>query len=108
MAFLCRGWFSFLQWITWSYVSSPGGSARHMEGSTCCRTGAVVLRTFIQTRHMTGLHAESTVPLSTRAQSIEPFYAVAIFREAMELAEKGRAMILSVGEPDFPTPPNVI
>ncbi|MEP7345513.1 MAG: aminotransferase class I/II-fold pyridoxal phosphate-dependent enzyme [Gemmatimonadaceae bacterium] len=52
--------------------------------------------------------SQSTPLLAARAQNIEPFYAVAIFREAMELAAKGRAMILSVGEPDFPTPPSVV
>lgn len=57
---------------------------------------------------MTSLDSAASTMLTARAQEIEPFYAVAIYREAMELAEKGRAMILSVGEPDFQTPPNVI
>jgi aspartate/methionine/tyrosine aminotransferase len=57
---------------------------------------------------MTIFGSPSTPLLAVRAQEIEPFYAVAIFREAMELASKGRAIILSVGEPDFPTPPHVI
>ena len=45
--------------------------------------------------------------LTQRAREIEPFYAVAIFREAMALAAQGRSLILSVGEPDFPTPERV-
>jgi len=46
--------------------------------------------------------------LSERAHEIEPFHAVAIFREAMEMVDAGRNIILSVGEPDFPTPARVI
>ncbi len=46
--------------------------------------------------------------ISTRRQLIEPFYAVAIFREAMELAHEGRSIFMSVGEPDFPTPARVV
>lgn len=46
--------------------------------------------------------------ISTRGQLIEPFYAVAIFREAMELAHEGRNILMSVGEPDFPTPERVV
>src|SRR6185503_12574505 len=64
-----------------------------------------------QTQHsriMTIVEPPTSPLLAARTQEIEPFYAVAIFREAMELASKGRAMILSVGEPDFATPPHVI
>jgi aspartate/methionine/tyrosine aminotransferase len=48
------------------------------------------------------------VHLTDRARSIEPFHAVAIYQEAMALAASGRSIILSVGEPDFATPPRVI
>ena len=57
---------------------------------------------------MTLLESPSTPLLAARAREIEPFYAVSIYREAMELASQGRAMILSVGEPDFSTPPHVV
>jgi aspartate/methionine/tyrosine aminotransferase len=53
-------------------------------------------------------HSSTDERLSTRARTIEPFHAVAIFREAAALADKGRSIILSVGEPDFPTPVHVI
>jgi aspartate/methionine/tyrosine aminotransferase len=46
--------------------------------------------------------------LSTRAQSIEPFHAVAIFQEAMTLVDAGRRILMCVGEPDFDTPERVI
>ncbi|MEO6445409.1 MAG: aminotransferase class I/II-fold pyridoxal phosphate-dependent enzyme [Gemmatimonadaceae bacterium] len=46
--------------------------------------------------------------ISDRAQAIEPFYAVAIFREAMAMAEQGNTMLMCVGEPDFPTPRRVV
>lgn len=51
---------------------------------------------------------ESVPHISTRSCLIEPFYAVAIFREAMEMARQGRSILLSVGEPDFPTPERVV
>jgi aspartate/methionine/tyrosine aminotransferase len=48
------------------------------------------------------------VRLATRAKEIQPFYAVQVYREALELADRGRATILCVGEPDFPTPERVV
>jgi aspartate/methionine/tyrosine aminotransferase len=51
---------------------------------------------------------ERNVRLTTRAREIEPFYAVQIYREALEVAASGRATILCVGEPDFPTPRRVV
>lgn len=52
--------------------------------------------------------AASAPRISTRGRLTEPFYAVAIFREAMEMAREGRNILLSVGEPDFPTPERVV
>lgn len=46
--------------------------------------------------------------LSTRAREIQPFYAVDIYRQALALAEKGRTILMCVGEPDFHTPERVI
>ena len=47
--------------------------------------------------------------MSARAQAIEPFYAVAIFREAMEMINAGKDVrLMCVGEPDFPTPERVV
>jgi aspartate/methionine/tyrosine aminotransferase len=48
------------------------------------------------------------VHLTARARAIAPFYAVAIYQEAMAMAASGRSIILSVGEPDFATPSRVI
>ncbi len=46
--------------------------------------------------------------LSTRAREIQPFYAVDIYRQALALSEKGRTILMCVGEPDFTTPERVI
>lgn len=47
--------------------------------------------------------------LSTRAQAIEPFYAVAVYGEAMAMQRAGRDIrLMCVGEPDFPTPERVV
>lgn len=47
--------------------------------------------------------------LSARAQSIEPFYAVAVYGEAMAMQRAGREIrLMCVGEPDFPTPERVV
>jgi aspartate/methionine/tyrosine aminotransferase len=56
---------------------------------------------------MSQLSEEVGARLTRRAREIEPFYAVAMFREAMAMAAGGRNIILSVGEPDFPTPERV-
>jgi aspartate/methionine/tyrosine aminotransferase len=50
--------------------------------------------------------------ISTRAQKVEPFYVMEVFKQASELAKKvahtDKPMIfLSVGEPDFTAPPLV-
>ncbi len=47
-------------------------------------------------------------PLSTRARLIQPFYAVDIYRQALAMAEKGRTVLMCVGEPDFHTPEHVV
>jgi aspartate/methionine/tyrosine aminotransferase len=49
----------------------------------------------------------ATPRLTTRCRDIEPFHAVAIFREAVAMAGDGRGIIMSVGEPDFDTPHRV-
>lgn len=49
-----------------------------------------------------------TTRLSTRAREIQPFYAVDIYRQALAIAEKGRTVLMCVGEPDFHTPERVI
>ena len=46
--------------------------------------------------------------LSTRAQQIQPFYAVEIYRQALAIGETGRTILMCVGEPDFHTPDRVI
>lgn len=47
--------------------------------------------------------------LSARALAIEPFHAVAIFREAMDMIRAGKDVrLMCVGEPDFPTPERVV
>jgi aspartate/methionine/tyrosine aminotransferase len=47
--------------------------------------------------------------LSTRAQTIEPFHAVAVYGEAMAMQRAGRDIrLMCVGEPDFPTPDRVV
>lgn len=46
--------------------------------------------------------------ISTRAQAIQPFYAVDIYRQALQIAQKGRTVLMCVGEPDFHTPERVI
>ncbi|MCC6318202.1 MAG: aminotransferase class I/II-fold pyridoxal phosphate-dependent enzyme [Gemmatimonadaceae bacterium] len=46
--------------------------------------------------------------LATRAQEIEPFYAVEIYRRALARAESGRTVLMCIGEPDFPTPAHVV
>ncbi|MBK8247205.1 MAG: pyridoxal phosphate-dependent aminotransferase [Gemmatimonadetes bacterium] len=51
---------------------------------------------------------QSAPRLATRAQLIQPFYAVDIYRQALVLAEKGRTILMCVGEPDFHTPERVI
>ena len=52
----------------------------------------------------------STVPrLTTRALDTDPFYAVAIYGEAVEMMRAGREVqLMCVGEPDFPTPERVV
>ena len=58
---------------------------------------------------ITSLPASPSAPrISIRGETIEPFYAVAIFREAMAMAETGRMTMMCVGEPDFPTPERVV
>lgn len=46
--------------------------------------------------------------LATRAQQIQPFYAVDIYRQALALAEQRRTILMCVGEPDFHTPERVV
>jgi aspartate/methionine/tyrosine aminotransferase len=47
--------------------------------------------------------------LTTRALETEPFYAVAIYGEAVEMMRAGRDVrLMCVGEPDFPTPERVV
>lgn len=47
--------------------------------------------------------------LARRATLIQPFYAVAIFSEAMAMQAAGRNIrLMCVGEPDFPTPERVV
>ena len=46
--------------------------------------------------------------LSTRAQQIQPFYAVEVYRQAMAIAQTGRSILMCIGEPDFPTPERVV
>ncbi len=46
--------------------------------------------------------------LSTRAEEVEPFYAMDFARQASELAREGHHVVaLSLGEPDFGAPPQV-
>jgi aspartate/methionine/tyrosine aminotransferase len=53
--------------------------------------------------------APSRSSLTRRALEIEPFYAVAIFSEAMAMKAAGRDIrLMCVGEPDFPTPARVV
>jgi aspartate/methionine/tyrosine aminotransferase len=48
-------------------------------------------------------------PLTHRAQAIQPFYAVAVFSEAMAMRAAGKDVrLMCVGEPDFPTPERVV
>ena len=49
-----------------------------------------------------------TPRLATRAQLIQPFYAVDIYRQALVLAETGRTILMCVGEPDFHTQERVV
>ena len=47
--------------------------------------------------------------ITARGQMIEPFYAVAIYREAMAMIREGKDVrLMCVGEPDFPTPARVV
>lgn len=55
-----------------------------------------------------GGHVPHGAHIANRVRLTDPFYAVAIFREAMELARDGRTIFMSVGEPDFPTPERVV
>jgi aspartate/methionine/tyrosine aminotransferase len=53
--------------------------------------------------------APAAVTLSERARTIDPFHAVAIFRDAMAMQRAGRDVkLMCVGEPDFPTPERVV
>jgi len=53
--------------------------------------------------------ATSSYRPSSRAQLIEPFHAVAVYREAMSMRRAGRDVrLMCVGEPDFPTPARVV
>jgi aspartate/methionine/tyrosine aminotransferase len=51
---------------------------------------------------------ETLQRLSSRARQIAPFYAVEVYRRALALAENGRAILMCIGEPDFPTPERVV
>ena len=55
-----------------------------------------------------GFSEPATVRLTTRARLIEPFHAIAIFREAMTSVDAGRRILMCVGEPDFDTPARVV
>src|SRR5690606_31434555 len=56
-----------------------------------------------------GTAGMSIANLSQALQRIEPSRTMAMTDRATELREQGRDIIsLSVGEPDFPTPPHVI
>jgi aspartate/methionine/tyrosine aminotransferase len=46
--------------------------------------------------------------ISTRAQLIEPFHAVELYREALRRSPEQATTILCIGEPDFPTPARVV
>jgi aspartate/methionine/tyrosine aminotransferase len=46
--------------------------------------------------------------LSDRAQAIQPFYAVEVYRRALAMSERGRTVLMCIGEPDFATPERVI
>ncbi len=47
--------------------------------------------------------------LSQRAETTEPFHALAIGQRAAELAAQGHHVVrLSIGEPDFGAPPEVL
>ncbi|MGQ0647412.1 MAG: pyridoxal phosphate-dependent aminotransferase [Gemmatimonadaceae bacterium] len=50
----------------------------------------------------------TTPALSTRAREIQPFHAVEVYRQALALAERGRTILMCIGEPDFPTPNRVV
>src|SRR5690606_13953513 len=47
--------------------------------------------------------------LSKRTESVMPFYAVEMFKQAAALSAQGRDIIsLGIGEPDFTAPPQVV
>ncbi|WP_221088442.1 pyridoxal phosphate-dependent aminotransferase [Deinococcus aquaedulcis] len=57
---------------------------------------------------MSGLSSVSPFTLSARAQSLKPSATVAVTSRALELKRQGLDVIsMSVGEPDFDTPPHI-
>lgn len=74
------------------------------------RACVATLVPFLRFRHV---HPSIQLPpiprITTRAQETEPFYAVAIYGEAMEMIRSGKDVrLMCVGEPDFPTPARVV
>jgi aspartate/methionine/tyrosine aminotransferase len=55
------------------------------------------------------LSAHDNIPLTTRADGVQPFYVMDLLARAKQLEAEGRSVLhMEVGEPDFPTPQPVI
>lgn len=48
------------------------------------------------------------LPFALRTRAIEPFYAVEVYRRALAMAERGKTILMCIGEPDFPTLARVV
>lgn len=48
------------------------------------------------------------LPFALRTRAIEPFYAVEVYRQALAMSERGKTILMCIGEPDFPTPERVV